>query len=358
MKLFMWREAVPNFGDELNTWIWPKIIPDLLDDDDSSIFLGIGTLLNRRLPPQPKIVFGSGAGYGSKPDLDRGAWSFYCVRGPLTARALGLPESLAITDPGILVRRLFGARRDSASPSVGFMTHWLTAQDGRWREVCAAAGIRYIDPRDPVPNVLEAIACCRLLITEAMHGAIVADVLRIPWIPVRIRPAPVDFKWRDWCESVALKYHPLQLPGSTVEEDLLIRYGWARSRIVRSYRKIADSTDKDATQTDALPKPVRSRLARTFDDVIQTRALPALAGIARMTRADRQLERAVMALRNATHREGTLSADATSSSLCDELETRLDRLHRDVVAGRTIAPGVASYPGFRPISAEERTIVA
>src|ERR1700752_1935553 len=172
MKLFMWREVVPNFGDELNAWIWPRSLRGILDDDDSTLLVGIGTLLNPRLPPQPKVIFGSGAGYGRKPDLKQGAWSFYCVRGPMTAHALQLPESLAVTDPAILVRRLFDAKRKCASPSVGFMTHWVTALDGRWRDACGAAGIRYIDPRDPVPNVLEAIACCRLLITEAMHGAI------------------------------------------------------------------------------------------------------------------------------------------------------------------------------------------
>jgi succinoglycan biosynthesis protein ExoV len=348
MKLFMWREAVPNFGDELNTWIWPKIIPAILDDDDSSLFVGIGTLLNRRLPPQPKVVFGSGAGYGSKPDLQRGTCSFYCVRGPMTARVLQLPESLAVTDPAILVRRLFDTKRDGVSPSVGFMPHWVTTLDGRWREACDAAEVRYIDPRDAVPNVLQAIACCRLLVTEAMHGAIVADALRVPWIPVRIRPSPVDFKWRDWCKSVALEYRPLQLPGSTTEEELLIRYGWARSRILRSYRKIADSGPEDATRADALPKPVKSSVARTFDNVIQTRALPALAsGIAHVTRADRQLERAVTALRNAVRRDGALSADATVSALTDELEMRLDRLRRDVAEGRIHASaGVTAYPGF------------
>jgi Polysaccharide pyruvyl transferase len=347
MKLFMWHEVVANFGDELNTWIWPRIIPDLLDDDDSSLFVGIGTLLNRRLPPQPKIVFGSGVGYGRKPDLQRGTWSFYCVRGPSTARVLGLPEWLAVTDPGILVRRLFDMKPDGVASSVGFMPHWSSALDGRWREACNAAEVRYIDPRDAVPNVLQAISGCRLLITEAMHGAIAADALRVPWVPVRIRPSPMAFKWQDWCRSIALEYHPLQLPGSTIDEELLIRYGRIRSQVGKSYRKLAESTSEDATRADTLPKPVKSSIARAFDRVMQTRALPALAsGITHATGGDRQLERAAAALRNVSRHDGVLSADATVSALTDELEARLDRLRRDVMGGRTLASaGVIYYPG-------------
>ena len=65
MKLVMWRGAEPNFGDELNEWIWPKAIPGILDDDEAHLFVGIGALLNHRLPSDVEIVFGSGAGWRS-----------------------------------------------------------------------------------------------------------------------------------------------------------------------------------------------------------------------------------------------------------------------------------------------------
>ncbi len=93
MQLHYYRDGIGNFGDDLNAWLWPRLIPDLLDDNPDTLFLGIGTLLNNRLPSRPrKVVFGTGAGYGeSLPSLDE-RWRIYCVRGPLTAMALGLPE--------------------------------------------------------------------------------------------------------------------------------------------------------------------------------------------------------------------------------------------------------------------------
>ncbi len=41
-----------------------------------------------------------------------------------------------------------------------------------------------------------------------MHGAIVADALRVPWLSVSSGPQINRFKWRDWCDSLALDYTP------------------------------------------------------------------------------------------------------------------------------------------------------
>ena len=110
-RLYYFKGAKPNFGDELNPWLWPRLLPDLLDDNDDELFLGIGTILNDGVPAPPrKIVFGSGFGYGLPPHVDSAKWNIYCVRGPLTANALGvcygnhpreLPISLNARSPHI-----------------------------------------------------------------------------------------------------------------------------------------------------------------------------------------------------------------------------------------------------------------
>ncbi|HEY2153259.1 MAG TPA: hypothetical protein VGH34_20790 [Vicinamibacterales bacterium] len=73
-------------------------MPDALDD-----VVGIGTLLNSRLPRARRtVVFGAGYGYGERPPIDS-TWHIYCVRGPFTAQVLKLPTRLGVTDPGVLV---------------------------------------------------------------------------------------------------------------------------------------------------------------------------------------------------------------------------------------------------------------
>jgi hypothetical protein len=88
------------------------------------------------------------------------------------------------------------------------------------------AGIRLIDPRDPVEKVLSEIRGARMLITEAMHGAIVADALRTPWLAALPIHAENQGKWLDWSESlgIELRRHPLQ-PASLLESYIALTGG-------------------------------------------------------------------------------------------------------------------------------------
>lgn len=84
------------------------------------------------------------------------------------------------------------------------MPHYQTASAFNTAKIAALAGLNYIDPRWSVDRVIEAILSSDRIITEAMHGAIVADALGVPWKRVRIfnhiqeNSESVDFKWHDW----------------------------------------------------------------------------------------------------------------------------------------------------------------
>jgi succinoglycan biosynthesis protein ExoV len=220
MKLIVARLRDANFGDDLNTYIWPRLLPDFFDDDASVVFLGIGSILNHRFDGDyVKVVAGAGhvSEYGRLPDLSGGDWRIYFVRGPPTAAALGLDPGLAIGDPAILIRTLVdpGQRRPEVA---SFMPHWESMGWGFWDEACAAGGLNLIDPRRPVEEVVSEILRSTVLVTEAMHGAVVADALRVPWVAMR----PVDprhrAKWRDWAEALGLELQPRVLTPSSLAE--------------------------------------------------------------------------------------------------------------------------------------------
>jgi succinoglycan biosynthesis protein ExoV len=230
VRLFYYQDPGGNFGDDLNAWLWPRLIPELLDGDGGTLFVGIGSILDRRIPQGPrKIVFGTGVGYGLLPVLNE-EWRVCCVRGPLSAKALGLPPQLAVTDPAALVRTLRGApieRRQGVSFIPHFRTPARALEAGIDLEaVCARAGINYIDPCGPVEEVLDAIESSGKVIAEAMHGAIVADALRIPWLPVRLSDRIRLLKWRDWCGSLRMEYSPLQFlsPAGIAPDEALARF--------------------------------------------------------------------------------------------------------------------------------------
>lgn len=219
MHLFHYqrRDGVENFGDRLNLWLWPKLLPAVFDGAGTP-FVGIGTVLNQRLPerlPQvpQAVIFSTGAGYEQPLQRLPQGWQVYCVRGPLSARQLRLPESLAITDGALLLRRFF---RGTTTPQVPFAfmphIHHATYAGETWQHLCQHLGFGYIDPRWPVEQVLTALGTTEVVLAEAMHGAIAADALGIPWIPVQTSARILSFKWYDWCASVQLPFRPVRLP--------------------------------------------------------------------------------------------------------------------------------------------------
>jgi succinoglycan biosynthesis protein ExoV len=102
---------------------------------------------------------------------------------------------------------------------VSFMPHWESINRGNWKLVCEQAGINYIDPTDPnVLASLQAIQQTELLITEAMHGAILADTLRVPWLALEpIFPLHRN-KWFDWSESMLIDLQFNAMPSSSIKD--------------------------------------------------------------------------------------------------------------------------------------------
>lgn len=90
--------------------------------------------------------------------------------------------------------------------------------DGDWQDATARAGLHYIDPCGDVERVITDILASDLVVTEAMHGAIVADALRVPWIPVRPLQAPHRGKWLDWATALDVHLRPQALAASNALE--------------------------------------------------------------------------------------------------------------------------------------------
>lgn len=237
MDLYFYRGIKPNFGDELNTWMWPKLIDDVWDKEDNSIFLGVGSIIYNSFPPEKKkIVFGAGyGGYTSLPVIDKN-WKFYFVRGKLTARALGIDEKLGIGDAAILLRSCVN-NKVSKRHKVSFMPHWKSTFEGNWELACKLASINYIDPCAPVDVVLDHILASELVITEAMHGAIVSDALRVPWIPIQPLSSIHSMKWFDWASALDVDLRPSQIKSSTLLESLISFFNDRNPAIADKFRR-------------------------------------------------------------------------------------------------------------------------
>ncbi|MGB3338809.1 MAG: polysaccharide pyruvyl transferase family protein [Devosia sp.] len=227
MKLVFFRGKVPNFGDELNLHVWPGLLPQgFLDEDEAELFVGIGSIIGDHLPADSrKFVMGSGyAGYMGLPDVHDGTWDIRFVRGPNTARTLKIDPSLSICDSAILLRAMELPPPDK-SVGVAFMPHYESLERGNWAEACQKAGITLIDATEPVDKVLSQIRGARLLVTEAMHGAIVADALRTPWIGAKPIYGGHHKKWLDWAGALDIDVRLNTLKPSSLLEYYIGKTG-------------------------------------------------------------------------------------------------------------------------------------
>lgn len=201
-----------NFGDKLNPYIFKHFIPELLNQQDDDLnLLGIGSIIGLDFVKQykKKIIFSSGFAYGDLPVINKD-FDVICVRGPKTAQILNIDKNLAICDGAILLQYMEQNKNEKIY-DYSYMPHWESALKFDWKSFCDQIDIHFIDPTSDTRKILEEIKSTKVLFSEAMHGAIVADSLRVPWVPVHAYKGINSFKWMDFTQTLDLPYRPVKL---------------------------------------------------------------------------------------------------------------------------------------------------
>lgn len=209
MKVYSWETTGGNFGDDLNAWLWPELLPGEWPGGDDVVLCGVGTILTDELSDAGRLlIFGSGAGYGTlPPHLYAPSVICYGVRGPLTAKLCGFGEDKVLADPAILIPDVL-SKDPEVQSDVVFVPHVHSALRADWGEICHRAGVELVDPRGESKTVIRKLASANLVLAESMHAAIIADAYRVPWIPVWSSREISYFKWLDWSLSVGAMVKP------------------------------------------------------------------------------------------------------------------------------------------------------
>jgi len=224
MEYLYFKSKHGNFGDDLNPWLWPQLFEGI-NTGTTDVFLGIGSILHAEnavfntLEGRKKIVFGTGIRPSSlytNLKMDE-SWDVKFLRGPLSATALQKKYEY-ITDAAYALRQLPDFDKvisQEKKYDVSLMPYFHSVDYFDWEQICKELGYHYISPfsENGVEETLNEIAASKVLITEAMHGAIIADILRVPWhrfiltTPYTEGAMVSEFKWSDWLQSVGI-YHP------------------------------------------------------------------------------------------------------------------------------------------------------
>ena len=161
-----------------------------------------------------------------------------------------------------------------------------------------------------------------------MHGAIVADTLRIPWVPVVCSPAIPPFKWIDWTRSLDLDYRPRGLPPSSGWEA--IKHRKIRMANPQDYHRRFRDDDIEALIDD---------FYRRYGDTHAQSMAPRMGSHARglVRTASRMLDpvmlpRAAAALRAVAKCDGFLSEERVFQSRVARLQDAVGTLRRAIAA--------------------------
>lgn len=234
MKIYAYQSPHGNLGDDLNHWLWPRVLSaDFLKRQ--AVFMGIGSVLHpnhlKTLPSHlDLIIFGAGCRSASNPfeDLNLNP-QISMVRGPLSAKALNIHSddagldaayALQFTDEYTSLLSLPKRHKVTLIPYFrsGPLVHYSLLKKLKGWNLLRS------DRYESIPHALRTIAESKFILTESLHGAILADSLRVPWMRLWYYLERVDdketgkFKWEDWQQSLKIEHIPtlcvpLDFPG-------------------------------------------------------------------------------------------------------------------------------------------------
>ena len=146
-------------------------------------------------------------------------WEVFFVRGPITANILGGVNY--ITDAAYFLHFhpiMEEVKKIKKEIEIGIIPHFFSKKYMNWERLNKENKFLFIDPSGTPEEVIKKIASCRYIITEAMHGAIVADILRIPWRRFKFSSffhetdLVSEVKWTDWLSSIKMENNYRKVP--------------------------------------------------------------------------------------------------------------------------------------------------
>lgn len=209
MKVYYWT-GKKNFGDLLAPLLIKRFahLPVELSDAKSADLVMVGSILEHLPESYTGVIAGCG-NLHEKTSIRFPNAKILAVRGPLTAKALGLTDNIVLADPGLLADELVGYQ--DKKYNLGIVPHWTdtTLEHNKMFLQYSPKIIRVGD--DPL-KVIREIGQCKKIVASSLHGIILADAFGIPR---RIEISPYVsanqnqegglFKWRDYSASIGMK---------------------------------------------------------------------------------------------------------------------------------------------------------
>ena len=296
MSLYYYKTEVGNIGDDLNEWLWKDLF-DLNKVNDESILIGFGSILTSNLTAlgekpissyKNKIILGAGVrSIDNLPEIDS-SWDVSFLRGPISSLFLTNNLSNYITDGAYALRHHSSFQEIMSVEKkydVAFMPYLRTSNLIPWEKICADLNIHYISPHstDDIKKTLMEISASKRIVTEAMHGAILADICRVPWSKAQFAADIFEggsvnaTKWNDWSRSIGVNFNTTELirfpkKYTYIPKVLMYYIRWKKKSICRNVKQQLENMIADGAthlSGDDRIKEIDEKIASKIDDLRQ-----------------------------------------------------------------------------------------
>lgn len=218
-----------NWGDDINFTFLKNILDANIcynDSGDSETnYCFIGSILNNRYVNKNTIVWGSGT-QDTSIKLTTKPKKVLAVRGPLTRKYLisqGIDCPEIYGDPSVLLP-YFYKPEIKKKYKIGLIPHWESLGSPIVKEMCEDTRVHLIKMKgyNYWTDVIDEILSCEYIVSESLHGLIVAETYGIPNLWCNIKLNKYNVKFHDYFQSIGVdRKNPFHIKGGVVVEDLL-----------------------------------------------------------------------------------------------------------------------------------------
>ena len=210
-----------NFGDYIDQFIFDQI--GMVFPAES--MLGCGSLLeSNHLGKFPKdaIVWGSGSDGSPLKKEQLQHLNIYSVRGPLTRQKINIDCDLG--DPGFLIPCFIKPR--FKKDRITYIPHWANYDKYKRNQMTIGENL-LVNPFGIFEQIIDDINSSSFVMTNSLHGAIVAQAYNIPWAPVKTKQEtmPNIFKWHDLFLYLGLDFKPYFVSNYKEAQDWWKQHG-------------------------------------------------------------------------------------------------------------------------------------
>lgn len=219
MQYIYYKSSQGNFGDDMNPWLWHKVFGNSkanLDINFGSILRQDNKILQKLYPKQQKKTLASSISHSNTMPLLDNTWLFEFLRAPISARYFNY-QYKHISDVAYALTQTNDYKRLLAinkKYKISLMQYYKSCLFFDWETIAKEFGYHYISQLSDLAleHTLKEIAASKLRITEALYGAILADLLRVSWhrfiFSGRVNEGEdvSEFKWTDFLQSIQINH--------------------------------------------------------------------------------------------------------------------------------------------------------